>query len=498
MSDLLKTTSDRKDEPILAPKKASISVQAFQRAFGNLLQKMRKRRGKSQGEFSTPGRTVRRIEKGDAQLTSALELLREMNPCHKEAVTWTRMAFEMMNVECVKCDPDCNACKNANACLTHELSKRGDTSELIMERSMVKNLFDLNPYGIAIFDEDGRYLKGNQAYIDLFKEAPPKFITLFDSPPLKKAGMQGLFMKLKEGTTIYFPPFWHNSKDVGEQYPDNPICIGAVAFPLKDQQEQIRYYVIMFEDITKRVLAEDRLREALKFKSDFMATVSHELRTPLSGIIGSASLILKDKSLNLPESRIANIKNILGNTDKLVLMINNILDVARIGAGGMSITPQYFSIAEAIKTSVEYFHGLIDEKSLKVECDVDHHMPILFNDKQMVGQIVTNLVGNAVKFTDSGSILIHAGTDKNDPEKFTISVKDTGIGIPKDMLDAIFEHFKKLDASTTTRHPGIGMGLSIVKGYANLLGGSINVESEQNVGSKFSVTLPIAARNNLS
>jgi signal transduction histidine kinase len=370
-----------------------------------------------------------------------------------------------------------------------------DTDALLMERTMFQNLLDLNPYGIAIWDEDGRYVRSNQAYVKLFKRPPPKFLTLFDSPPLKKAGIQEQLLKLKEGVTLHLPPFWHNSRDVGEEYPDNPICIGAVTFPLMDRRGKIRYYVTMFEDVTQRVLAEERLKEALKFKSDFMATISHELRTPLSGIISSAALILQDRSLQMPARRTANVKNILGNADKLVLMINNILDVARMETGGTHVTPQHFSIAEMIKTSIELFHGLIDEKSLEVSWDVDPDMPMLFSDIQMIGQIVNNLVGNAVKYTDSGSIRIRAQVDEKDPDIFVISVKDTGIGIPKDMFDKIFENFSRVDSSTTRKYYGIGMGLSIVRGYVNLLGGKIKVESELMQGSNFTVTLPITFTN---
>jgi len=366
-----------------------------------------------------------------------------------------------------------------------------DVDALMIEQSMFKNLLDLNPYGIAIWDETGRYVRSNRAYIELFKLPPPEFVTLFDSASLRKAGMQDQILKLREGVTLHLPPFWHNSRDAGEEYPDNPICIGAVVFPLMDRLGKIRFYVTMFEDITQRVLAEDRLKETLRFKSDFMATVSHELRTPLSGIIGSATLVLQDRSLQISERRTENIKNILGNADKLVLMINNILDVARMGTGELHVTPQHFSILNAIEESVGSFQGLIDEKSLDVSWDVDHNMPTLFSDRRMIGRILNNLVGNAIKFTDSGSVRIRAYLAKEDPNSFIISVKDTGIGIPKEMFSKIFENFGRVDSSTTRKYYGIGMGLSIVKGYVNILGGKIEVESEPMQGSNFSVTLPI-------
>lgn len=475
-----------------APKKRRMNMDAFQRAFGTVLHDMRRKRKKTQQEFSIPQRTIRRIEKGDAQLTSTLEFFRELKPCRKEALSWMRLVLELLTPECQGCDPDCRVCDMSCTSLADELEKYAGTSETPTEAPLFKNLLDLNPYGIAIWDEEGRYVKGNQAYLDLFKQPPPEFVTLFDSPPLRRAGMQGLFLRLKEGEALHFSPFWHNSREAGEQYPDNPICIGAAAFPLTAQGGRIRYYVTMFEDITKRVLAEERLKEALQFKSDFMATVSHELRTPLSGIIGSASLVLQDSSFEIPERRVANIKNVLGNADKLVSMINNILDVARMETGGTRATPQYFSIAEVIKASIELFQGLIDEKSIEASWDVDQGIPILFNDRRMIGQIVNNLVGNAVKFTDSGGVRVAARLCEDDHNKFVMTVEDTGIGIQEDKLHKIFEHFAMADTSITRRHYGIGMGLAIVNGYVNLLGGEIEVESRQMAGSKFTVTLPIA------
>jgi signal transduction histidine kinase len=373
------------------------------------------------------------------------------------------------------------------------MEDKDSSGELAMERSMLKNIIELNPYGIAVFDEDGRYVRSNQAYIDLFKLPPPRFLSLFDSPPLKKAGVQKEMFKLKEGNTIRVPQFWHNSRDVGEEWPDNPICISAVAFPLKDHKGTIRNYVIMFEDITEKFRIEEQLKEALRFKSDVMATISHELRTPLSGIIGSATLLLEDSALKLPERRMANLKNVLGNADKLVMMINNILNVARIDSGEAGIDAEHFSIGDVVNASIEPFQGLIDEKGLRVIKDVGDDLTELFNDKQKIASIVTNLVGNAVKFTDSGEVRIVAKLKEEDPSRISISVSDTGIGIPEDKLNRIFEHFERVDTSRTRRHSGIGLGLTIVKAYIGVLGGEIHVKSGVEKGTTVTVVLPVAA-----
>lgn len=370
---------------------------------------------------------------------------------------------------------------------------KDSSAEFAMERSMLKNIIELNPYGIAVFDEEGRYLRSNQAYIDLFKLPPPKFLSLFDSPPLKTAGVQEQLLELRKGKTIRVPQFWHNSRDVGEEWPDNPICISAVAFPLMDHEGAIHNYVVMFEDITEKVRMEEQLKEALQFKSDIMSTISHELRTPLSGIIGSATLLLEDNALQLPERRMANLKNVLGNADKLVLMINNILDVARIDSGDAGINTERFSLIDVMDASIEPFQGLIEEKGLRVIREVCDDLPLLFNDKQKIVRIVTNLVGNAIKFTDAGDVRIGAKLKEEDRKRVSISVSDTGIGIPEGKLNSIFEHFGRVDTSRTRRHSGIGLGLTVSKAYIDVLGGEIHVKSEEGRGTTFTVILPISA-----
>jgi len=492
MTDPSPATYGRENVHKIAYNGRKMRMNGFHRAFGQLLSDMRKKRKKTQGEFSIPPRTIRRIERGLSQRSSALGFFQEMKPCHKEAFKWMKLIMELLAPECHKCDSDCQMCNKSFSEFTNELKDHRSLSEFVMERTMLKNLLDLNPYGIAIFDTDGKFVQANQAYLDLFKQPPPPFITIFDSPPLKKAGVQEKILELKTGKIVKLPPFWHNSREVGEEWPDNPICVASVSFPLMDHEDNVHNYVIMFEDITKRVQAEEQLKDALRFKNDFMATISHELRTPLSGIIGSASLVLQDDTLQLPERRVANINNVLANADKLILMINNILDVARINAGTIRISPQYFSLSDVIKETIDPFRKLIEDKSLSIIMDINDDIPLIFNDRHIVGQIVSNLVGNAVKFTDTGKVNITASTDIDDRNKFIIRVGDSGIGIPHDKLQKIFEHFGRVDSSTTRRHYGIGMGLTIVKSYVDLFKGEIDVESREGVGSTFSVKLPIA------
>lgn len=359
------------------------------------------------------------------------------------------------------------------------------------DSAMLRDIIELNPYGIAIFDAEGRYVKSNQAYIELFKVPPPPYITLFNALSIRDPSIRKEFSKLSEGKTIRFQPIWHNSRDVGEQWPDNPICVSLVVFPLRGEDGSIKNYIAMFEDVTTRIRAEERLLEALRMKSHFMATISHELRTPLSGIIASIELVLQDEELQLPKKRIGNLQNVLDNADSLILMINNILDMIKLEAGKTTVKTEQFPIADVIDASIVSLKSLAETKHLPIKQKINSELPMLFSDKQKVGYIITNLISNAIKYTDAGEIVVEADINEEDHSKMLVSVRDTGIGIPQDDLYAIFDNFKQIDSSSTRRHGGIGLGLSIVKAYINLLGGSIEVKSERDKGSTFTVTLPV-------
>jgi signal transduction histidine kinase len=359
------------------------------------------------------------------------------------------------------------------------------------DSAMLKDIIELNPYGIAIFDAEGRYVESNQAYIDLFKVPPPPDFSLFNALTIRDPAIKEEIKKLAEGKTIRSQPFWHNSRDAGEQWPDNPICISGVVFPLRGDDGSIKNYIAMFEDVTTRTLAKEQLLEALRMKSHFMATISHELRTPLTGIIASIELVLRDENVFLPEKRIGNLRNALDNADSLILMINNILDMIKLEAGKTTVKTEQFPIADVIDASIKSLKSLAEAKHLPIKQKINSELPMLFSDKQKVGYIITNLISNAIKYTDSGEIVIEADIDEEDHSKMLVSVCDTGIGIPQGDLYAIFDDFKQIDSSPTRRHGGIGLGLAIVKAYVNLLGGSIEVKSERGKGSTFTVTLPV-------
>ena len=229
-------------------------------------------------------------------------------------------------------------------------------------------------------------------------------------------------------------------------------------------------------------------QEALRMKDLFLATMSHELRTPLNAMIGFQHLMLFSEQLNADNAHMA--ERSIANSQRLLNLINNILDISRIATGGLKIVPVTMS-ARQLANNIGTDLGLqAKEKGLTLTVNVAADLPeTITHDEERMGQIMLNLVGNALKFTEKGGT-ITLGVRTN-AERLIIEVADTGIGIPASQKHVIFDDFVQLDNSSTRKHQGAGLGLAIVKRLALLMQGSITVESEIGQGSTFVVTLPL-------
>ncbi len=243
-----------------------------------------------------------------------------------------------------------------------------------------------------------------------------------------------------------------------------------------------------------RIAEEQRQMASLadRAKSEFLANMSHEIRTPMNGVMGMAELLMKT-DLNDKQRTFAEI--IVKSGSALLTIINDILDFSKIDAGQMELDPAPFNLEEAIEDVAALVSTKIKEKDLELVVRVSPDMPAnLIGDVGRIRQIVTNLVGNSVKFTETGHILIEANCDiKENKAAICITIEDTGIGIREDKLKKIFEKFSQVDESATRKHEGTGLGLAIASSLVHLMGGRINVESTEGLGSKFwfDITLPI-------
>jgi signal transduction histidine kinase len=238
-----------------------------------------------------------------------------------------------------------------------------------------------------------------------------------------------------------------------------------------------------------------RLYEMNNLKNEFLATMSHELRTPLNSILGFSDVLLSSPQ-NLNEKQRRYVSHIQSSGRTLLNLINDVLDLAKIESGKMEVHPTEFSVSDLVERSVGAMLPLAEKKSLDLGWSVDQELPVLHQDLGKLQQILSNLLSNAIKFTPEGG-RVRVRAEVRDEKRFALTVADTGIGIPLEDQERIFEKFRQGAAvsgqreTLTREYEGTGLGLSITKELTKLLGGEIYLQSEFGKGSMFIVELPL-------
>jgi GAF domain-containing protein/CheY-like chemotaxis protein len=232
----------------------------------------------------------------------------------------------------------------------------------------------------------------------------------------------------------------------------------------------------------------ERLKEMDKLKTQFLANMSHELRTPLNSIIGFSRVILKGIDGPLTELQKTDLSSIYNSGQHLLGLINNILDLSKIEAGKMELNFEETEVEPIVKTVMATAMALVKDKQVTLQQETPDNLPKIWADPTRIRQVILNLVSNACKFTDEGVVTLRV---KADQDKVTFSVSDTGIGIPEDQLTTIFEEFTQVDASTTRKAGGTGLGLPISRHFVEMHYGNMWVESNLGQGSTFNFYIPI-------
>ncbi len=261
------------------------------------------------------------------------------------------------------------------------------------------------------------------------------------------------------------------------------------------ERDRVTGSVTVFRDITQRKKAEAALNEAKaaaetanRMKSEFLANMSHEIRTPMNGIIGLTQVALDGE---LEPGQRENLEMVSQSAHLLMTIINDILDFSKIEAGHLTVEKIPFRLQRTLDSAIQPLALRAAEKGLALRVEIDSCTPnSLLGDPVRLSQVVTNLIGNAIKFTQQGHILLKVRCLPDATDKLLeFCISDTGAGIPEDKLDSIFEAFSQVDASITRRFGGTGLGLAIVRNLVTLMGGTVSVESTLGVGSTFRFTL---------
>jgi signal transduction histidine kinase/NO-binding membrane sensor protein with MHYT domain len=347
-----------------------------------------------------------------------------------------------------------------------------------------RSVFHAAPAGLAHFDGADRLILWNKAFFDL---AGPFGVTL-------RSGISCESMTRK---TVFAAPVGRARLNTNPDI-DDAVELqshGGSWVRLRTRHLPEGGMVLSINDITELknaatelMKSRDQAESANQAKSDFLANMSHEIRTPLNGILGMAQVMMSDRLSKTQRSRVSIIRE---SGDALLKILNDILDLSKVQSGKLDLNVAPFDIGDLALTIVHAFQGAAAVKGVELVADIDQAIPkIWLGDELRLRQVLSNLIGNAIKFTASGSVRLET---EGDETGLRFRVRDTGIGIDEKHHRSLFDKFSQADASTSRRYGGTGLGLAISRDLVEQMGGRIDVSSQPGIGSCFTVTLPLTA-----
>ena len=381
---------------------------------------------------------------------------------------------------------------------TPDLDPRAEETALL-NFNLLNALMEHIPDNIYFKDRGSRFIRINRAAADWYGLDDPAAVVGKSDFDLFTADHAQPAYDDEQDIIRTGKPLLH--KEEKETWPDGrETWVDTSKLPLRDHEGNIIGTFGISRDITDRKIAERSLRaakeaaeQANRAKSDFVANMSHEIRTPMNAIIGMAELLL-DTPLNRSQREYA--ATIIESGDVLLALLNDILDFSKIEAGKVELDAVPFELRESIGVTMKSLAVRAHRKELELAYHIAPEIPdVLIADFGRLRQVLVNLVGNAVKFTDEGEVVLRIDLQGETPAglQLRFEVSDTGIGIPADRLGKIFEEFEQVDKTTTRRFGGTGLGLTIASRLVSLMGGQIRVQSELGRGTQFSFSIVLPA-----
>jgi len=376
--------------------------------------------------------------------------------------------------------------------------RRQAEEDLAQERFLLRTLLDNIPDSIYFKDRDSRFMRISRSMANKFgwtsiQDAIGKTDADVFTPEHADQARLDELRVMETGEALV-------ARVEKETWPDRgDTWCSTTKMPLHNGSGNIVGTFGISRDITDLKRTEDELRMARdaadaanRAKSEFVANMSHEIRTPMNGIVGMAELLADTKLSNEQRDYLSMIQQ---SADALLRLLNDILDFSKIEAGKLELESVPFNLSDGVAKTAQTLATRAAEKGLELACRIDPELPDrVVGDPGRLWQIIVNLVGNAIKFTDKGEVVVEVNAEDCTSKRILLhfSVRDTGIGIPQEKQRAIFEAFTQADASTTRRFGGTGLGLTISSQLVRLMGGSIWVESETGRGSTFHFTADFA------
>ena len=374
--------------------------------------------------------------------------------------------------------------------------KRAEAA-LIQERHLLCTLLGNLPECIYFKDRESRFTRINRAHAKIFGlNDPAQALGKTDFDFFTDEHAQQAFADEQEIMRTGQPMLAREEK---ETWPDGRVTwVSTTKMPLRDGQGNIIGTFGISRDCTERKRGEQEMHKAkeaaeaaTEAKSNFLANMSHEIRTPLNGILGMTELLL-DTPLSADQAEYLTM--LKSATESLLALVNDILDFSKVEAGKVVLDAIDFKLPESLGDTLKSLAIRAHQKGLELACRLAPEVPeYLIGDPGRLRQIITNLVGNAIKFTEQGEVVVRVSVDSQHENGVTLhfTVRDTGIGIPPEKQQTIFGAFEQADASTTRRYGGTGLGLAITSQLVSLMGGKIWAESACGQGSTFHFTLQL-------